>query len=428
MTASASPPDHRRGRALADQLLSPPDAHPPTSADDVRLRPAAALGVLDCSEWFGPTSGGVRTYLLQKAAYVEAHPALRQTIVVPGACRLVGSGDGVRCHQLRSPAIPGRAPYRAILDRTTVEKIVHRERPDIIEVGSPLAVPWLVRRAAHRLRIPMVCYHHGLLPHNFSTAPGRGGLMGRMGAGAAWRYLRRLDASFAVTLVGSDFAARVLRREGIERVVCIPLGVELECFHPTRKDHAPETRARYGLPVDRPVVGFVGRLAPEKELDVAIEGWREVARRRDALLAIVGDGPLLGRLTSRARDLPVHFIPFVSDRRALADLVASFDLYLSPGPMETFGLSALEAMASGVPVLSADRGGVAEQVGRSGAGGTFVAGNAGSLAESAIALLDADLTSLGTVGREHAERNHSWDGVFDRIFGVYEGVLDGGIS
>lgn len=410
---------------LDERLLAQPHAHPPTAADRLPLRPRATLGVLDCSEWFGPTSGGVRTYLLQKAAYVEARPSLRQVLVVPGARRLVGSGDGVRCHQLRSPPVPGRAPYRALLDRRSAERIVAAERPDIIEIGSPLAAPWLLRPAARRSAIPMVCYHHGLLPHNFSTGSPGSGYVARAAARLGWRHLRRLDRSFALTLVGSDFAAAALRSEGIERTLRIPLGVELARFHPRRRDRALEVRRAHGLPANRPVVGFVGRLAPEKELEVAIRGWGEVAARRGAVLVLVGGGPLLGALRAAARDLPVHIIPFVRDRDSLADLVASFDLFLSPGSMETFGLAALEALASGVPVLSADRGGVAEQIACSGAGGAFEAGQPGSLAEGAISLLDSDLGALGARGREYAERNHSWDRVFDRIFDAYRAVLAG---
>lgn len=422
---SAPTPTADRRAPLPERLLLPPHARPSPLPDLRPLRPGAELGVLDCSEWFGATSGGVRTYLLQKAAYVEGRPALRQAIVVPAGRALVGSGEGVRCHQVRSPAVPGRAPYRALLDHRAVHRIVMEERPSILEAGSPLTVPWLLRPAARRLGIPMVCYHHGLLPHNLAADPDRSGAAARFGARLAWRYLRRIDRMFDLTLVGSDFAAAAVREQGIERTVRVPLGVELECFHPARRERRAEVLGSHGLAADRPVVGFVGRLAPEKELDVLLEGWREVVRRRGAILVLVGDGPLYPRLTARAGELPVHFIPFVQDRIALAELVASFDLLVSPGSMETFGLAALEAMASGVPVLSADRGGVAEQLARSGAGSCFEAGRPGSLAEMAIQLLDGDLAAAGARGREHAEREHSWETVFDRVFDIYRSLLAG---
>ncbi|MHB1224426.1 MAG: glycosyltransferase [Gemmatimonadaceae bacterium] len=415
--------------SLADRLLLPPHATPLRADRDAlpsRLRPDAAVGVLDSSEWFGPTSGGVRTYLLQKAAYVERRPWLRQVIVVPGAHGLVGDGDGVRCHQLRSPAVPRQAPYRALLDRRAVRRVALHERPDVIEAGSPLMVPWLLRGPARELDVPLVCYHHGLLPHNFAPDPRAASGLAAVAVAAAWRYLRHLDGRFAVTLVGSEFAAGELRGAGIERTAVVPLGVDLARFRPERRERAAGIRALHGLPVDRPLFGFLGRFSSEKGLEVVLRAWPEVARKRDAALVLVGDGPQRRRLTALADGLPVYLLPFVDDREALADLVASFDVFLSPGAIETFGLAALEAMASGVPVLTADRGGVAEQVRRSAAGASFRSGDAAALAAAAVAMVDADRASLGARARAHAEREHDWDVVFDRLFAVYESVRRGG--
>jgi alpha-1,6-mannosyltransferase len=104
----------------------------------------------------------------------------------------------------------------------------------------------------------------------------------------------------------------------------------------------------------------------------------------------------------------------------LADLLAAVDLLISPGSTETFGLSALEGLASGTPVLSADRGGVAELVAGSGAGMTFAAGDVASLADVAISALQRDdLHCLGLLGRAYAEREHAWSRTFDRLFAVY---------
>lgn len=414
--------------SLADRLLLQPPARAIRARSDPLpspLRPGAQLAVLDASEWFGPTSGGVRTYLLRKAMYVERRPELRQTVVVPGARGLVGEGDGVRCYQLGSIPVPRQVPYRALLDRRAVRRIALHERPDIMEAGSPLTVPWLLRGAALELDVPLVCYHHGLLPHNFARPPGHASGVAALAAAAAWRYLRRLDSMFALTLVGSDFAAAELRLAGVERTVRVPLGVNLARFHPERRAREAETRTRYGLPTDRPLFGYVGRLSPEKEVELMLRGWPNVVRKCDAALVLVGDGPQLRRLAALAEGLPVTFLPFVSDRDELADIMASLDVYLSPGSIETFGLAALEALASGTPVLSADRGGVAELLQRSGAGAVFAVGDEAALAEAAVALVSADVTALGARGRLHAEREHDWNITFDRLFAVYAALRSG---
>jgi glycosyltransferase involved in cell wall biosynthesis len=81
-------------------------------------------------------------------------------------------------------------------------------------------------------------------------------------------------------------------------------------------------------------------------------------------------------------------------------------------------------MASGTPVLSVDSGGVAEQVHRSGTGAVYRLGNAAELAEMADALLDGDLRMHGDRARAFIEAHHRWDAVFDRLFGVYRGLVE----
>ena len=154
-----------------------------------------------------------------------------------------------------------------------------------------------------------------------------------------------------------------------------------------------------------------------------IRAWPDVARRTGAALALVGDGPSAAWFRRVPGAEQVHWLPFERDRDRLAGLLAAADLYIAPGPAETFGLAALEALASGTPVLSVDRGGVPELVRRSGAGDLYPVGDSGALAERAIALLQGDLAAMGRRGRDYAERQHAWPHVFDRIFSVYRAVI-----
>jgi alpha-1,6-mannosyltransferase len=389
-----------------------------------RLRPGAALGVLDITEFFGETTGGVRTYLLQKARYVQRRTELRQTIVVPGARDEILEASGVRCYRLHGPSVPTQKPYRFMLATRSTSRIVAHEQPDLIEVGSTWFAPWLVHLATRRVDVPAVWFYHSNFPRVIAPWPETAGRVKRAAAEFAWGYVRRLGRMVRATLAPSDFVAGELERVGVERVVRVGLGVDLERFHPARRGLASETRRRHGLP-EGPLAIYVGRLAREKEVDLLLTAWPEVERRTGARLVLVGDGPSRRRLQRRPGSERMYWLPFQQDRERLADLLAAVDLAVSPCSIETFGLSALEALASGTPLLSADRGGVAETVGRSGAGATFASGDAGSLAGQAEALLLGDLAALGAKGRRYAEADHGWDAVLDRIFDVYRGVLAG---
>jgi alpha-1,6-mannosyltransferase len=168
---------------------------------------------------------------------------------------------------------------------------------------------------------------------------------------------------------------------------------------------------------------YVGRIAGEKDLDVLLRGWRRVEQRTGTRLVIVGDGPARRMLRAAPGGDRAIWIPFQRDRDQLADLYAAVDLYVAPGPAETFGLASLEALASGKPVLSVNQGGVAETVTRSGAGMLYASGDSSDMAATAERLLGADLSALGLRAREYAETHHSWTAVFDRLFTVYHRVL-----
>lgn len=387
-----------------------------------RLRPGA-LGVLDISEFFGETTGGVRTYLLQKARYVECRPELRQILVVPGARDSIHETGGVRCYRLHGPSIPTQKPYRFMLATRSTTRIVGHERPQLIEVGSAWFAPWLVHFATRGGQVPAVWFYHSNFPRVIAPWPRTAGAMRRTASHFAWRYVRRLSRLVKATLAPSDFVAGELEREGVERVQRVSLGVDLDRFHPRRRAYGAETRRSLGLP-QGPLALFVGRIAREKELDLLLSSWPEVERRTGARLVLVGNGPSRARLQRQRGSDRFIWLPFEADRERLADLMAAADLYVAPCSLETFGLSALEALASGTPVLTADRGGVAETVARSGAGASFVSGDGHALAEAAIRLITGSLDDLGIRGRAYVEANHGWDQVFDRLFGVYRRILD----
>ena len=353
---------------------------------------------------------------------METRPSLRQVLVVPGPHDAILETSGVRCYRLHGPSIPTQKPYRFMLATRSTSRIVAHERPTLIEVGSAWMAPWLVHLATRRIQVPAVWFYHSNFPRVIAPWPATAGPLRRTASHWAWRYARRLSRLVKATLAPSDFVARELEREGVERVERVTLGVDLERFHPRRREYAQETRTLFGLP-EGPLALFVGRFAREKELDLLLAAWPEVERRTGARLALIGDGPSRRRLQRQPHSDRLFWLPFERDRNRLADLLAAVDLYVAPCSLETFGLSALEALASGTPLLTADRGGVAETAARSGAGALFRSGEPGALVEAATRLFAEDLGRLGALGRSYAEAHHGWETVLDRLFETYRRIL-----
>lgn len=353
---------------------------------------------------------------------MQRNPLLRQVLIVPGARDEILEGQGVRCYRLHGAPIPTQKPYRFMLATKSTSRIVAHESPNLIEVGSAWCAPWLIRLATRRLRVPTVWFYHSNFPRIIAPRPESAGWFRHGASAAAWSYVRRLGALVHTTIAPSETVAQQLRQAGLENVVCVPLGVDLTRFNPSRRSHAMQTRRRFGLPSGRLAL-YVGRIAGEKDLDVLLRGWARVERRTETRLVIVGDGPARRSLATASGGDRVIWLPFERDRDALADLYAAVDLYVAPGPAETFGLASLEAMASGLPVLSVDQGGVAETVTRSGAGALYHSGNSDHMSDVAEGLLQADLARLGHLGRRYVETRHSWVTAFDRLFSVYRAVL-----
>ena len=385
------------------------------------LRLTAPLGVLDITEYFSAESGGIRTYLLAKGEWAARHPGTRQILVVPGPDDRTTGTDAVRTYQLRGPRIPLNPQYRLLLTARTPRRILERERPDLIEVGSHLLVPWITRLANRRARVPVVWFYHGHLPRLIAPDP-TGGFGQRTLERLSWAYVRRLASGCRAVLVASRHLAEELRAHGVSAVEQVPLGVDLDHFHPRRRDSRAATRVRFGLP-SGPVALFAGRFAREKRVDLLLDAWAPIEERTGCRLVLVGGGPREAEWRRHPYAARTIWLPFIADRERFADLLAAVDLYLAPGPYETFGLSAIEAMASGTPVLSVDRGGVAERTVASGAGAVYPFGDPDALVAVATSLWSGDLAALGRRGRAFVEAHHSWDIAFTAIFDAYRRIL-----
>ncbi len=300
------------------------------------------MRIVQLANFYGPRSGGLRTALHHLGAGYAGR-GHEVVLVVPGPrsqeCTLPG---GVHRITLAAARIPGTGGYR-VVDPWRVQDLLGGLAPDAVEVSDRLTLRTL-GSWAHRHDVASVVISHERLDR----------LLGQVLPARAARALadvanRRMAASYGTVVCTTSFARREFDRIGASNVVQVPLGVDLETFHPRVRD--PQLRVALAQGADTLLV-HCGRLSPEKRVERSIDTLVQLLERgQRARLVVAGDGPRRAALQRRARGLPVRFLGFLPDRRQVARLLGAADVSLAPGPHETFGLAALEALAVGTPVV-----------------------------------------------------------------------------
>jgi len=219
---------------------------------------------------------------------------------------------------------------------------------------------------------------------------------------------------FDLVLAPSLSMAAHLRDWGIARVHCQPLGVDSEVFHPSQRD--PAWRARHGIDADARLLVYAGRFAAEKHLDVVAEAVMRLGA--PYTLLVIGAGPV-----PPPPGPGVVVMPFVASTAALATAYASADAFVHAGDQETFGLSALEAMACGLPIVVRDAEGLGELVDRD--NGVAVAdASPASFAAGIAALFEGDWHQRSRAARLRAEAS-DWQRVLPSLVAHYLRLIAG---
>jgi alpha-1,6-mannosyltransferase len=321
---------------------------------------ARGLRIVRLANFVTPSSGGLRTALreLGRGYLAAGHEPV---LVVPGDTESDEHTPQGRVITVPGPELPGTGGYRVLAGRTRLRALLEELAPDRLEVSDRTTLRW-TGEWARRHRIPSVMVSH-------ETADGvlrTWGVPGALAERTADRLNRRSAWSYSRIVCTTEWAEREFVRIGARNVVRAPLGVELDRCRPGRRSQVLRARYTQGAGV---LLLLCSRLSVEKRPGTALDalaGLRAGGVR--AALVVAGEGPLRAGLVRRAREerLPVHFLGHVADREALADLQAAADICLAPGPAETFGLSALEALACGTPVVASASSALPEVVGDAG--------------------------------------------------------------
>jgi alpha-1,6-mannosyltransferase len=335
-------------------------------------------------------SSGLRTALrnLGEGYQRAGHEAV---LIVPGRERSDTMTPQGRVITLPSSPLPRTGGYRVMARRRELTRLLDDLEPDRIEVSDRATLRWTGRWARQRGVGSMMVSHESL-----------GGLLGVWGMPKRESLADRLNVRTAETfdsiVCTTAFAAAEFRRLGVPNLVEVPLGVDLDEFHPSRADDA--VRARYARPGEL-LVAFSSRLSAAKRPELAVDALAALRNGKvPAVLAVAGDGVRRTALAYRAARLPVRFAGHIAERSAMAALLASADVVVAPGPVETFGLAALEALACGTPVVVNASSALPEVVGEA---GVAVAGTPEAFAEGVRGLMARPERERREAARARAE-------------------------
>lgn len=362
------------------------------------------VAIAQLANFVGPSSGGVKTALdALGRGYVSA--GSRRLLVVPGPVDAVVS-DGVnKVVQLRGPRVGGG--YRLVLEPWRVIRLLEDFGPTSLELSDKSTfVP--LTSWARRHRLPSVLFSHERLDAMLRL---RTGWVRGVGHGVGLLY-RLLARQFDAIVTTSHYAAAEYPPATHPKLHRVPLGVDLDTFRP---DHAAAGQRGRVLRLVH-----VGRLSREKSPQLAIRTAMALYERGVPVqLDVYGDGPHRLELERLAAGTPVRFHGHLPERSALAAAITRADVSLSVCPGETFGLAVLEALACGVPVVTADTGGGRELVDQH--CGAWAPPQPERLAGAVLELVGRDRDGARRAARARAE-TYPWTASVDAMLRLHRAL------
>lgn len=286
--------------------------------------------------------------------------------------------------------LPFSGGYRVIIKRREVSRLIEDFQPDVVELHDVTTLGWLAKWCTDR-GIRVITYSH----ERTDLTIKRLGVSRFLVSTFVDRMRIKIEKHSTIIVCASDFAANEFRNPD-SKICVIPLGVENEVFEVNRRFDDWRSPLR---------VVICSRLSSEKGVQSAVDGFIELSKVMPAHLRVLGDGPLRQSLEHQLSGLSFEFLGHVQDRMTVATELAYADVVLSMGPVETFGLTTLEALSSGTPVVVAN----------SGASTEIVDNRVGRISNcDGISIANAILDLMGTPRQELSEnaflrsQTYSW--------------------
>jgi phosphatidylinositol alpha 1,6-mannosyltransferase len=361
------------------------------------------------AESFLPNVNGVTNSVLRVIEHLRrtGHEVL---VIAPDSARNEPPADrlhdGIRVHRVPSRMFPKITSLPLGVPRPRMVGVLRGFNPDVVHLASPALLGWGGVHAARYLGVPTVAVFQTDVA-GFAQSYGIGML-----SRASWAWTRRLHSKADRTLAPSTSAIENLEAHGIPRVYKWARGVDITGFAPSARDDA--LRHRWS-PEGKPIVGFVGRLAPEKH----VERLAGLARRDDVQMVVVGDGVDRAKLETAMPSAVFTGALYGDD---LAAAYASMDVFVHPGEHETFCQAVQEAMASGLPVIAPNAGGPRDLVAPYRTGLLL---GVDEFEDKLVDSVDHLITERQrySVAARRSVLNRTWPAICDELIGHYEAVL-----
>ncbi|MDF7808175.1 glycosyltransferase [Pontiellaceae bacterium B12219] len=317
------------------------------------------MKVCDIVQFYSALSGGVKRYIDDKARYFATQPDIEHVVIVPSDRNAIRSEGCTRIYEIKSHRVIFSDSYRLLISIKRISDIIKSENPDLIEVGDPYHTAWIAHSIARRANIPVVAYYHSDYPRAFGRTLEKycGKPIGRMAEKIITFYLKRLYNRMNATIVATGKLKKVLADIGIERIIQVPLGTDINRFHPI--DQRAQVLNDLGLSNDWKLLLYVGRMAREKNVLNLTKMMAQFPEHEKIALLLVGDGEQGDEIQNLARrHANIFWHPYCSSPELLSVFYSAADVFVHPGTNETFGLVSLEAQACGAPVVAVKGGGV----------------------------------------------------------------------